>query len=129
MVPDLDDLSVVAEAEDVHAGELGVLATWRRASPTPCLGSRCCPSRRNQIILREHEIDSPAKVGEGFAELRGNPGLPASSRFCLGRPEIVTHVVVGEDLVRERCVSVRPNFVVEPKHETLVRLRIHLSRS
>ena len=116
---------MVAEAEDVDAGELGRLSRrCELTQPTRVrTGSR--PASRDEIAIGEHEIDSPPEVGERAPELLGDPRLPGCSGSSLRRTKIVTHVVIGEDLCGEPYVPTRPHFLVEAHDELLVHLGVH----
>src|SRR6266508_1351341 len=126
VVPDLRDLAVVAEAEDVDARE--VSPSPRRCETAPaarvCTGSS--PASRDQVVLREYEIDPPPKIGERVPELLRDARLPGGSGSRLRRAKIVTHVVVGEDLCGEADVPTGPDLLVEAHDESLVGVGVHL---
>jgi hypothetical protein len=91
-----------------------------------CTGSR--PASRDQVVLREHEIDPPLKIGESVPKLLRDARLPGGSGSRLRRTKIVTHVVVGEDLSGEANVPTRPDFLVEAHDKSLVGARVHRIR-
>jgi hypothetical protein len=68
----------------------------------------------------------PRRAGrESRAEVGGNLLLALRTGGRLGRPEIVTHVVVGEHLVADSEVALVPDLLVEPPDERLVVSRGH----
>src|SRR6266545_6536308 len=128
VVPDLRDLAVVAEAEDVDSRELGPFPGG--CEPAPATGVRTGrgPASRYQVALREHEIDPPLKIGKPVPELLCDPRLPVGSGSRLRGTKIVTRVIVGENLCGEADVPMRPDFFVEAHDKLLVGLGVHRTR-
>jgi hypothetical protein len=129
VIPDLDDLAVVAESEDVHARERRTLARRRNVAPRPGMGARGGPASRDQVAIAEHEIDLPVDVRKRASELLCDQGLPGRARRRVGRAKVVTDVVVREHFVGKTDVSAGPDLLVETANERFVRLDVHRSRS
>jgi hypothetical protein len=125
VIPDLSDLAIVAEAEDVHAREFRPFSCRREIAPAARVRAGGSPSRGDQVILPKQEIDPPLEIGESISELRRDRRLSSRPGCGLGWTEVVTDVIVGEDLLGEYDVSARPDFLVEALDEPLIRVSVH----
>jgi hypothetical protein len=121
VVPDLDHFAVLAETEDIDAGELDVFSGWFKISPAPGVRPGSCPASGNHVGFAKQDVDPPLEVGKCLSELFGDSGLSGGTGSCLGWAKIVADVVVGEHLACEADVSARPHFLVEPADQPLVR--------
>jgi hypothetical protein len=128
VVPDLGDLAVITEAEDVDARELGTPTGCRDATPTPAVGAGSNPASCYQIVLPDEEIDSPLKIGERASKRFRDHCLSSRTRSCLRRAQIVAYIVKREHLFSEVDVPPCPDFVVETHHEPLVSRSVHSRR-
>src|SRR5262245_32826146 len=124
VVPELHDLSV-GEPEDVDRGEAhratGRLDARPRAEVSPGSG----PAPDHEVSVREQKVDLPGEVREGRPERLRNLLLALRPGRRLALAKVVSFVPVGEELVRDVEVALRPDLVVEAPHKRLVRLLAH----
>jgi hypothetical protein len=113
VVPDLDDLAVVAEAKDVDAREGHMFFGRRYFAPGAGVCAGGGPPCGDEIALPDNEVDTPLEVGKGAAELFGDQRLAGATRWRPRRPEIVPNIVVREHLHRERDIPSTPDLLIE----------------
>src|SRR5438093_147971 len=89
------------------------------------MGPRGRPATYDEVVLAHDQVDVDPKIWEGGAEVVGDPFLTGRPWLRLGRAEVVSHVLIGEDLERELGVALIPDFVVEAPDEGLVVLGWH----
>ena len=96
VVPDLGDLSALVEPVDVHSGERGRLSGWLNV--TPLAGERPGrrPTRRDKVVFAKHEVDTPAGIREGSAEVSRDFRHTRRTRKRMCGTEVVPDVVVRE---------------------------------
>jgi hypothetical protein len=130
VIPDLDHLAVVAEPEDVYAGEFSAPAGRSQIGPAAGVGAGSSPASGDEVVLGENEINPPIKIREGVAKCFRDSRLSCSSRSRLRGAQIVTHVAIREDLFGEADVPTCPDFLIEALDDSLVRVDVHrLQRS
>jgi hypothetical protein len=114
VIPDLDDLSVVAEAKDVYAGEGHVLSSRCYIAQAP----ECVPSAVQRAATRS-QVDPPLEVRKGAAELLGDQRLARATRRRLRRAKIMPNILVREHLLREANIPSGPGLVIETPKSAL----------
>jgi hypothetical protein len=92
VVPDLRDLAVAVETEDVHAIELGALAGCRHVAPVSGMGAGGGPADGDEVAFAKDEVDPPAG-GRGRRGGTAPRSAPAprlvGSATCISSPVAV----------------------------------------
>ena len=115
MVPELADLPVL-EAKDVDAGE--ACSSPCRLDCAPASGVRPCGrlSCGDELVFGDHDLDVEVKVREGGAEVSGDSLHPLRAWECLGRPQVVTYVVVRKQLIDQLLLLLCFRASSPPRH-------------
>ena len=106
-----------------------MLAAWLDVAPAAGVGAGGAPAGGDEVVFGEDEVNSPAQVGEGAAELLRDLRLSGRTRGCLRGAQVVADVVVGEDLLCEGDVSLRPHFFVKALDQPPLRCSAMARRS
>jgi hypothetical protein len=121
VVPDLHDFSLIAEAEDVHAGEGRLLSRRCDIAPGAGVCTSCSPASGDEVAIAQDEIDAPFEVRKRTAELLCDQRLSGGSRWRLRRrAKMRSPPEAGRALPRRarpldetRCRAVRS--ILDPK--------------